>query len=129
MSLNSGRTAQYKHNAQFLRHFCPLGDVNDAHRAGANRLQNKQTNYEHVFCFMFDEMSPCFSQSSCAHVPTSVVPHDDRQNGYGCFVPFKKIMVADLWFPLFSHFSLLLTFSFFLLASTISAHAISTQDM
>ena len=40
-SLNSGRTAQYKHNAQFLRHFCLHGDVNDAHRAGANRLKNK----------------------------------------------------------------------------------------
>ena len=45
MSLNSGRTAQYKHNAQFLRHFCLHGDVNDAHRAGANRLpQQKQNN-------------------------------------------------------------------------------------
>ena len=36
MSLNSGRTAQYKHNAQFLRHFCLHGDVNDA--------SQKQTN-------------------------------------------------------------------------------------
>ena len=41
MSLNSGRTAQYKQNAQFLRHFGLHGDVNDAHRAGANRLKKK----------------------------------------------------------------------------------------
>ena len=45
--MNSGRTAQYKHNAQFLRHFCLHGDVNDAHHAGANRLKtNKQTSAE-----------------------------------------------------------------------------------
>ena len=43
LSLNSGRTVQYKHNAQFLRLFGLHGDVNDAHRAGANRFQNKQT--------------------------------------------------------------------------------------
>ena len=41
MSLNSGRTAQYKHGAHFLRHFGLHSDVNDAHRAGANRLKNK----------------------------------------------------------------------------------------
>ena len=41
MSLNSGRTAQYKHNAQFLRHFGLHGDVNDAHRDGANCFKNK----------------------------------------------------------------------------------------
>ena len=39
---NSGRTAQYKLNAQSLRLFGLHSDVNDAHRAGANRLQNKQ---------------------------------------------------------------------------------------
>ena len=38
---NSGRTVQYKHNAQSLRLFGLHGDVNDALRAGANRLQNK----------------------------------------------------------------------------------------
>ena len=43
MSLNSGRTVQYKHDAQSLRPFGLHGDVNDGHRAGANRLQNKQT--------------------------------------------------------------------------------------
>ena len=41
MSLNSGRAAQYTHNVEFLRHFGLHGDVNDAHRAGANRLKNK----------------------------------------------------------------------------------------
>ena len=35
------RTVQYKLNAQSLRLFGLLRDVNDAHRAGANRLQNK----------------------------------------------------------------------------------------
>ena len=43
MSLNSGRTVQYKLNAQSLRLFGLHDDVNDAHRAGANRLQNKKT--------------------------------------------------------------------------------------
>ena len=31
---------KYKFNAQFLRLFDVHSDVNDAHRAGANRLQN-----------------------------------------------------------------------------------------
>ena len=34
---STGRTVQYKLNAQSLRLFGLLGDVNDAHRAGANR--------------------------------------------------------------------------------------------
>ena len=42
----TGRTVQYKHNAQFLRLFGLHGDVNDAHRAGANRLQNKNKQTE-----------------------------------------------------------------------------------
>ena len=36
------RTVQYKLNAQSLRLFGLHRDVNDAHRAGASRLQNKQ---------------------------------------------------------------------------------------
>ena len=40
---NSGGTVQYKLNVQSLRIFGLHSDVNDAHRAGANRLQNKQT--------------------------------------------------------------------------------------
>ena len=39
---NSGNTAQDKLNAQSLRLFGLHSDVNDAHRAGANRLQSKQ---------------------------------------------------------------------------------------
>ena len=39
---STDRTVQYKLNAQSLRLFGLHGDVNDAHRAGANRLQNKQ---------------------------------------------------------------------------------------
>ena len=38
---NSGGTVQYKLNAQSLRLFGLHSDVNDAHRVGANRLQNK----------------------------------------------------------------------------------------
>ena len=34
---------KYKLDAQYLRLFGVHSDVNDAHRAGANRLQNKQT--------------------------------------------------------------------------------------
>ena len=37
------RTVQYKLNAQSLRLLGLHRDVNDAHRAGPNRLQNKQT--------------------------------------------------------------------------------------
>ena len=40
------RTVQYKLNAQSLRLFGLHRDVNDAHRAGANRLQNKKTNQD-----------------------------------------------------------------------------------
>ena len=39
---NSGRTVQYKLDAQSLRLVGLHSDVNDAHRDGANRLQNKQ---------------------------------------------------------------------------------------
>ena len=41
------RTVQYKLNAQSLRLFCLHRDINDAHRAGANRLQNKKTTQRH----------------------------------------------------------------------------------
>ena len=39
---NSGRTVQYKLNAQSVRHFGLHRNKNDAHRASANRLQNKK---------------------------------------------------------------------------------------
>ena len=39
--VSTDRTVQYKLNAQFLRLFGLHSDVNDVHRAGANRLQNK----------------------------------------------------------------------------------------
>ena len=41
----SGRTVQYKLYAQSLRLFGLHSDVNDAHRADANRLQNKRTKF------------------------------------------------------------------------------------
>ena len=42
--VSTDRSVQYKLNAQFLRLFCVHSDVNDAHRAGANRLKNKKQN-------------------------------------------------------------------------------------
>ena len=42
------RTVQYKLNAQSLRLFGLHSDVNDAHRAGANRLQNKNKQHSLV---------------------------------------------------------------------------------
>ena len=61
LSLNSGKTAQYKHNAQFLRHLGLHGDVNDAHRAGANRLKNKNIHpYIHTFIHSYSaEQAQC----------------------------------------------------------------------
>ena len=44
------RTVQYKLNAQSLRLFGLHSDVNDAHRAGASRLQNKQNIAETNRC-------------------------------------------------------------------------------
>ena len=38
---STGRTVQYKLNAQYLRLIGLHRDVNEAHRAGANRLRNK----------------------------------------------------------------------------------------
>ena len=43
LTTHSGRTVQYKLNAQSLRLFGLHSDVNDAHRAGANRLQKNKT--------------------------------------------------------------------------------------
>ena len=62
---NSGRTVQYKLNAQSLRLFGLHRDVNDAHRAGANRLQNKQTSQRrgtkmkdrHLYVVLFVEQA------------------------------------------------------------------------
>ena len=45
---NSGRTVQYKLNAQSLRLFGLHSDVNDAYRAGANRLPKTKHNHHHV---------------------------------------------------------------------------------
>ena len=48
---STDRTVQYKLNAQFLRLFGLHDDVNDAHRAGANRLQNKNNQKERATFF------------------------------------------------------------------------------
>ena len=42
--VNTDRTLQFKLNAQFLRLFGVHSDVNDAHRAGANRLKKQKQN-------------------------------------------------------------------------------------
>ena len=42
---STDRTVQYKLKAQFLRLFSLHDDVNDAHRAGANFLQNKKKKH------------------------------------------------------------------------------------
>ena len=85
LSLNSGKTEKYKDNAQSLRLFGLHDDVNDAHRAGANRLQtNKQTKREreskgpndfckqiHLSHAIFEHVQS-FHRSLCAaHMPSS----------------------------------------------------------
>ena len=45
---STDRTVQYKLNAQSLRLFGLHRDVNDAHRAGANRLQNKTNSWVRI---------------------------------------------------------------------------------
>ena len=47
----TNRTIQFKFHAQTLRLFDLHRDVNDAHRAGANRLQNKTKNYKKKWWF------------------------------------------------------------------------------
>ena len=41
---STGRTVQYKLNAQYLRLIGLHRDVNDAHRAGANRVRNNKNS-------------------------------------------------------------------------------------
>ena len=47
---STDRTVQYKLDAQSLRLFGLHRDVNDAHRAGANRHQNKQKSHRQASC-------------------------------------------------------------------------------
>ena len=60
---NSGRTVQYKLNAQSLRLFGLHSDVNDAHRADANRLQNKNKTFLQLF-------TPLHTSSTSSHLFT-----------------------------------------------------------
>ena len=71
---NSGRTVQYKLNAQSLRLFGLHSDVNDAHRAGANRLQNKQT----CPCF------PVFSKNTCVLRVTNIRARPHARMSVSC---------------------------------------------
>ena len=66
------RTVQYKLNAQSLRLFYLHRDVNDAHRAGANRLQNKQIIHElgNIELYGSGQMSSTIQRHSCCeHLP------------------------------------------------------------
>ena len=54
----SCRTVQYKLNAQSLRLFGLHSDVNDAHPAWANRLQNKTTPSEKT-CLLVSRCRQC----------------------------------------------------------------------
>ena len=52
------RAVQYKLNAQSLRLFGLHSDVNYAHRAGANRLQNKQIKVPSKHMSLFTRNRP-----------------------------------------------------------------------
>ena len=67
---NSGRTVQCKLNAQSLRLFGLHRDVNDAHRAGANRLQNR-TNKTKL-------------ETGANSVPNDLQSHTHRATGRRC---------------------------------------------
>ena len=50
VNAKTGNIESHKLHAQFLRLFSLHDDVNDANRAGANRLQNKQQTHLHRAC-------------------------------------------------------------------------------
>ena len=71
---NSGRTVQYKLNAQSLRLFGLHSDVNDANRAGANRLQNKkQTIHNNTTATTATSSRTATTRCLCSSVPVFVV--------------------------------------------------------
>ena len=57
---STGRTVQYKLNAQSLRLIGVHSDVNEAHRAGANRLKNKTNRSAGGLC---SDRQQCFLQT------------------------------------------------------------------
>ena len=73
---NSGRTVQDNLNAMSLRLFGLHSDVNDAHRAGANRLQNKciPPNTTHsdpnAMLYVFEDNEAVIKMISTGRSPT-----------------------------------------------------------
>ena len=62
---STDRTVQFKLNAQSLCLFGLHRDVNDAHRAGANRLQNNKQ----PFCMVAERGCPTLGDSCCFSSP------------------------------------------------------------
>ena len=80
---NSGRTVQHKLNAQSLRLFGLHSDVNDAHRAGANRLQNKTTiDYDLATDEYHEALLGCREarDPGCSWILSCCCPHSFRQS-------------------------------------------------
>ena len=71
------RTVQYKLNGQSLRLLGLHRDVNDAHRAGANRLQNKQTTHHTTQQVHLDNLFLHEASNS----PTNEVPRPTHTSG------------------------------------------------
>ena len=73
---NSARTVQYKLDAQSLRIFGLHSDLNDAHRAGANRLQNKtkQPMYGQICGSMSDAAKNKVTQKWVSRNQSSTMP-------------------------------------------------------
>ena len=106
------RTVQYKLNAQSLRLFGLHSDVNDAHRAGANRLQNR-TNFLLVF-FLFFSFLPfshlrlllpwVFHPSPSLLHPASFPARLLLLWFSFCFSPFSLPPSLPVFFPCFFRF-------------------------
>ena len=79
--VSTDRTVQYKLNAQFLRLFGVYSDVNDAHRAGANRLKKTK-------CPFKPDWRP--TENKRSHVPEAETlrrPQTCRREGQICWIP------------------------------------------
>ena len=75
LCLNLGSAVQYKLHAQFLRLFSLHSDVNDAHRAVANRLQNKTQKFTYT-SLEFGKVCEDLSWNHCVSTP-----HRSEKNG------------------------------------------------
>ena len=114
---NSGRTVQYKLNAQSLRLFGLHSDVNDAHRAGANRLQNKTK------CLFPTARFSVWSTCSLARVD-SLSLSSRQQHCFSCLLFVTRLHFHDrvLQIPVF-HADL-----FYFSTSRCSAFALAVDE-